>query len=438
MKKVLIFIFIPLLLFVGLVYLSVSGGKKDSQTTSIESFQSLKEIDFRKYDSVRVAASTLYEGNGLKKVMQGENYREAWATPITVPVVFLDTLHGGMKIVKEGGGKQTHSLRLRAPNGTLYTLRGIEKDPDALIPDFARTLGIENIVADGISAQHPYGAVLAAHLAGKAGVLHTHPKIVFVPKQELLGEYNEKFGNRLFLLEYETEGKTNWTPLKEISEIVDTEDLQELKMELGPKIRIDRRALVRVRLFDLLIGDWDRHAKQWGWVIQKKDDGLLAIPVAGDRDNAFFKPEGVLPGIITNKNVQPLVRPFEKEIDYLPGLVYPFDVYFLRNTPEKNFIEEARALQQILCDKAIEEAFKAWPPAIAALDEEEISEKIRNRRDHLVEYATAFKRAIDEREVLTEPLKGSEDLRLKPGLLNCFECESKEAAIGDENQQHEG
>ena len=163
-----------------------------------------------------------------------------------------------------------------------------------------------------------------------------------------------------------------------------------------------------------------------GWAIQKKNEELLAIPVAGDRDNAFFKPEGVLPGIITNKNVQPLVRPFEKEIDHLPGLVYPFDVYFLRNTPEEFFIEEATILQQIFKDEVIEEAFKAWPPAIAELDEEEISEKIRNRRNHLVEYATALKKTIDEREALTDPLKGSEDLRLESGLLNCFECGSKE------------
>ena len=264
MKKLALFILIPLLIFVGLVYISVSGGKRESVISNIEHLKDLNGINFRDFDSVRVAASTLYEGNGLKKVMQGENYRKAWATPIKVPVVYLDTLYGGMKIVKEGGGKQTHSLRLQAPNGMLYTLRGIEKDPDALVPEFARTFGIENIVTDGISAQHPYGALLAASLAGVAGILHTHPRIVFVPKQDLLGEYNEKFGNRLFLLEYETESKANWTHLKEVSEIVDTEDLQELKMEIGQRIRIDKRALVRVRLFDLLIGDWDRHAKQWG------------------------------------------------------------------------------------------------------------------------------------------------------------------------------
>src|SRR5690606_21175535 len=168
-------------------------------------------------------------------------------------------------------------------------------------------------------------------LAKYANVLSTHPKVVFIPKQETLGDtYNEKYGNRLFLLEYETESDTNWTALKDVQSIVETDDLQELKQELKDSVFIDERQLVRARLFDLIIGDWDRHAKQWGWVLQKSDGGYKAIPLPGDRDNAFFRIDGVIPAIISNKNVEPLVRPFEKEIDYLPGLVYPFDIYFLK------------------------------------------------------------------------------------------------------------
>jgi hypothetical protein len=70
-------------------------------------------------------------------------------------------------------------------------------------------------------------------------------------------------GTGFFLLEYETEGEENWTSYDNVREILDTDDLQELKAEVGKKLKIDRNSLVRARLFDLLIGDWDRHAKQW-------------------------------------------------------------------------------------------------------------------------------------------------------------------------------
>lgn len=425
MKKILSVILVFTILFIGLVYFSVWGSGEESKTSTIGDLQDMEETDFTKYDSVVIAASTLYEGNALKEMMQGKNYRSAWSTPIKVPVVFLDTLEGGMEIVEEGGGKQTHSLRLRSEDGVLYSLRSIKKDPGPLVPEFARTLGLENIVIDGISAQHPYGALAAASLSDAAGILHTDPRLVFVPKQEFLGDYNKKYGNQLFFLEYETEGEMNWTPYKNVVEIVDTEDLQELKGEMGERLQIDENKLVRARLFDLLIGDWDRHAKQWGWVLKENNGRYLAIPLPGDRDNAFFHPSGIIPGIVTNKNVQPLVRPFEKEIDYMPGLVYPFDIYFLHNTSESVFLEEAEALRQNLSDEKIEEAFKTWPTEIRKLDENEIVAKIKNRRDHLIEYATEFRKAIQDRPLLSEPLKGSEDLDLNQGLLSCFECDTK-------------
>ena len=412
-----------LAIFVGLIYWSLSSADKEFETAKILSIEDVEKTDFREYDSILVATSTLYHGNWLKETMQGSNYRSAWETPVKIPIVFLDTLKGGLKVVKEGGGSQTHSLRLQNPAGITYTLRSINKDPGSHVPEIARTLGLENIVIDGVSAQHPFGAVAAAALAEAAGILHTHPQPFFVPKQEALGEFNEKYGNRLYLLEYETEGEVNWTPIQNVSEIVDTEDLLQLKQAEGKNLKIDKESFVRARLFDLLIGDWDRHAKQWGWVVQKNGNNLTAYPLPGDRDNAFFKLDGIIPGIITNQHVQPLVRPFEKEIDHLPGLVYPVDVYFLKNTPEKVFIEEAKELQQALTDEKIENALKdAWPPEIYRLNGKEILEKVKQRRDDLVEYAVAFHKLIEGREYLSKPLKGSEELTLSPELIKCFEC----------------
>jgi len=422
MKKVLALIAILLIVFIALIYWSVSSTNKEFKTCEIKSFEDLENIDFREHDSVLIAPSSLYEGNILKEFMQGENYRKTWATPIQFPIAFLDTLKGGLKILKEGGGKQTHSLKLVNPQGITFTLRSVAKDPQKLIPEIAEDLGLENIIVDGISAQHPYGAILAAKLSEIAGVLHTHPSMYFLPKQDLLGKYNEKYGNRIYLLEYETESKKNWTSYENVNEIIETKALQELKQKEGKNLSIDKAALIRTRLFDLLIGDWDRHAEQWGWVLQENGDKIEAIPLPGDRDNAFFNPGGVIPTIITNKNVEPLVRPFEMKIDHMPGLVYPFDRYFLIDTSKEIYIEQAKALQNSLTNAKIDDSFKVWPKEISKLDRAEISEKLKSRRDHLVEYAEAFHAIIQEKGKLNEALKGSEKAEISPGLLPCFEC----------------
>ncbi|MFV9482617.1 hypothetical protein ACNI3T_02190 [Christiangramia sp. ASW11-125] len=423
MKKVLIIFLGVVIILIGLIYLSVSSSQKTFETCTISNLEELQRTNFRNHDSVLIAPSTLYEANLLKDLVQGSNYRDAWSEKVKFPIVFLDTLYGGMEIIKEGGGKQTHSLKLRSKNDIIYTLRSVTKDPEKIIPEIAEDLGLENIIVDGISAQHPYAAILAAELAQKLDILHTHPRMVFIPKQEVLGDFNKKFGNRLFLLEYETESKANWTSLKNVSEIIETKDLQKLKFESKAKILVDQDALIKVRLFDLLIGDWDRHAEQWGWVIQKSDRGNVATPVAGDRDNAFFYISGLIPSIITNKNVEPLVRPFEKEIDHMPGLVYPFDRYFLSNTSEDMFIKQANELQKSLSDEIIANAFEAWPEQIRKLNEKEIAEKLKSRREKLQEYATQFFQQIQEQGKLSEALKGSEDLELSSSQLACFDCD---------------
>lgn len=422
MKRILYFFIILLIIALGLLYWSTSSTDQVFKKSELINIKNINSVDFKTKDSVLVAASDLYQADKVKKLMQGEQYRKAWSTPVKVPVMYLDTLFGGVTIEKEGGGKQTHSLKLKTKNDIELTLRSVNKDPEALIPEFAKTLGLENIVVDGISAQHPYAAILVAKLAEHAKVHHTNPKLVFVPKQNTLKHYNDKYGNRLFLLEYETESKTNWTKENNVIEILDTDDLQELKLEQPEQLTVDKKALIRVRLFDLLIGDWDRHTKQWGWIVKQEKKVLKAIPIAGDRDNAFFSVDGVLPTILSDKNVVPELRPFTSEINFMPGLVYPFDQYFLINTSEELFVEQAKQLQKLLTDEVLEQSLSVWPKQIAEIDGEEIISKIKSRRDHLIEYAKQFKVEIDKKGVVNQPLKGSEDINLPEKLLQCFEC----------------
>lgn len=424
LKKALWLILSLLLIFILLVYLSAWEGDQGYDTAILVDIEDLEHTDFTRLDSVVVIASTHYQGSGLKQLMQGENYRKAWTTPLKVPVIYLDTLFGGMRIVKEGGGTQTHSLRLKNPQGILYSLRSVDKDPSTHVPPIARSLGLDNIITDAISAAHPYGALLAASLSDAAGILHTHPRVVYVPEQEFLGEFKEKYGNRLFLLEYETESEENWTTLEDVFSIIETDDLQELKMSLGEQLSIDRQAFVRARLFDLLIGDWDRHAKQWGWVIQKKGEHYKALPLPGDRDNAFFKIGGVIPTIlIHSRSIDPKIKSLKKELPYLSSQVYAVDNYFLHNTPRKIFLEEAENLQHLLTDQAIDQALKVWPEELRVLDGEAIAIKLKARRDELRKYAREFHQAISEEPLPDRPLKGSEDIELSPGLLRCFECD---------------
>ena len=206
----------------------------------------------------------------------GHNYRDEWSMPISnVPVFDLDEEKGGLVILKKGGGQQTRSLRLEAKDCRQYVLRSIEKFPEKAVPLELRGTIAEDLISDQISASHPYGALAIPKLADAAGVYHTNPKIVYLPDDPKLGEYADDFAGGLYLFE-ERPDDDHWENAPYFGnapEIVSTADVVE-KMHNDADHVIDEKQVIRSRLFDIWIGDWDRHDDQWRWVKYKDENDI--------------------------------------------------------------------------------------------------------------------------------------------------------------------
>lgn len=421
-KRIAFSILSVAVLMVLLVYIKIVNENIENNVCEIQNISNLDSINFRKFNSVKLSASNAYKSDGFKNFLQGKNYRAAWETVVDVPILYLDTLYGGVKVIKQGGGQQTKSLRLANDEGLILTLRSINKNPKPLVPDAIEKLGLSNMVTDGISGQHPYAAIVVSKLADATGVLHTNPNVVYVPKQPTLGEkYNFSYGNKIYLLEYENKGNVNWSKFEDVEMILDNDGLQKRNTSAFGSIKIDKAQLIRSRLFDIVIGDWDRHAKQWGWLLQKKDTTYSAIPFPMDRDNAFFNVEGVLPSLISNKNITPHLQSFSSDIEFM-GLVYDFDIYYLQGTTQKDFITEAKKIQNLLTDKKIEDAFKVWNKDLYQQDAKRLIKTIKKRRNNLLETAKEFKRVLDNRPLLKKPLRGSDIEDTALSSIKCFEC----------------
>ena len=108
---------------------------------------------------------------------------------------------GGLTPIQRGGGQATASIRLENSEGKQYVLRSIEKSAAKTIPAFAEKTWAQDVFQDQLSAIHPYSALVIPPLAEAAGIYHTNPEVVYVPKQNALGGYNENFGNALYLFE---------------------------------------------------------------------------------------------------------------------------------------------------------------------------------------------------------------------------------------------
>lgn len=336
-------------------------------------------------------ASTQYNTGKLKRFWMGDNYRDVWNEPVRFPVFDIGAEHGGLDIIKRGGGQQTKSVRLEAPDERQYVLRSVEKYVEGALPDELRGTVAVDIVQDGISQSNPYGALVVPYLADATGVYHTNPQIVFVPDDPRLGIYRREMAGRLYL--YEERPDDDRTDVASFGRPEKIESTQKVLKELENKHdhRVDQQSVLRARLLDMVIADWDRHDDQWRWAEFDHDDLTVYRPIPRDRDNTFFVAEGPVQWLTKRKWLQPKFQGFGYDTKNIPGFNYNarfFDRSFLHQTTRDQWQDAAKQMQKELTDDVIENAVKeGFPEEVYPLAGEETISKLKARRDKLPEFA---------------------------------------------------
>ncbi len=363
-----------------------------------------------KDSTVTVAANPSYARHGkFHNWLLGEHYRQEWAAKIPFKVIDLQNDKDGLTPYKTGGGKQTASLKLRNDEGYLFTLRGIDKDPAAVLPENLRTGLARAVLQDQISAQHPYASFVLPPLAEAAGILHTNPVPVFIPQDPLLGQYYTRFANLPAALEEDAkDSQDNVASLGYAKKLVSTDKMIEHLIEDNDD-KVNEKAFARSRLFDMWIGDWDRHEDQWRWAERKNKDGdrsYTAVPE--DRDIAFFRGDGVLPYLVSRKFAVRNFQSFGYDYADFRGLNQTGmsnDRVFMSGVTKADWVAQAEAMKAQLTDAVIDKAFREkWDPKIFALHGPEIVAKLKSRRDLLPKLAADYADVLAE----TVEVRGSE------------------------------
>lgn len=357
--------------------LSVSGQKTGLVDTSDPHFHT-------------VIAGPEYKSSTWHKWLWGEDYREEWSTPVKIPVLNIDTAFGGLAPIKEGGGRQTKSLRLKDSTGRQFVLRQVNKTYTGALPEIYQGTIIEHLANDQIATNHPYAALTVPQMAEAANVYHTNPKYYVVAYSERLGEYNETFANTLCLLEERPDDtQLNTNSFGHPEDIVSTEKMYEKLAEENDHL-MDQNKFVMTRLFDMFVGDWGRHPDNWRWA--KFDSGSYKVyrPVPKDRDQVYAKFEGLLLSLVVRGAGLKQLQTFDDKIKNIEWYNYAgneLDKRFTNQLSKQVWLDSARALQNYVTDAVIDNAVKQMPPEIFAESGEETARKLKLRRDKIVEYA---------------------------------------------------
>jgi hypothetical protein len=336
-------------------------------------------------DSITVAISPAYDSVGnLHRMLFGESYRKLWAAPVKMKVFYLAKEKGGLTIEQMGGGLQTRSLRLKDDSGREWVLRTIQKYPERGLPKNLRATITKDILQDQVVTAHPYSSVTVPPLAEALGIPHANPQIVYVPDDPALGEYRKDFANAVFLFEEREPVDADRT---------DNTDKTQRKLEEDNDVHIDQQIVLRARLLDMLLGDWDRHEDQWRWQREKDNKKVTYTPVPRDRDQVYYNTTGVFPWIISHQWLKSKFQGYHDHIRDIKGFNFNaryFDRYFLNGLSEEQWKEQVHYIQATLTDSLIRRSVMLMPDTIFKLSGEQIISAFIARRNNLEKEAVSY------------------------------------------------
>ncbi|GAB4056113.1 BamA/TamA family outer membrane protein [Spirosoma litoris] len=339
-------------------------------------------------DSVRLAIVPAYDSVGrTQRWLLGNNYRTEWATPVNLPV--FDLTRGGFKILQRGGGQQTKSLRLEDANGREWVLRSIQKDPANALPAALRETIAKDVLQDEISAGYPFAPLVVPTLAQVAGVPHANPKLVYVPDDPALGIYQADFGKTVCLFEERSPGDGKSISTPKVLEALEKDNDNQ----------VDQKAFLRARMLDLFIGDWDRHEDQWRWGSHKTATGKEFFPIPRDRDQVFFRTDGLLPSIASLPWLQPKFQGFTTKLANVDGFMFNgryVDRMFLNGLDVQDWMNGITTLRDSLTDAVLERAISQLPDTIRKESGNKLLETLKVRRGWLLEKGLEYYRFISK------------------------------------------
>jgi hypothetical protein len=328
-------------------------------------------------DSVTAAASERFKDvTLLKRIFIGTNYRQVWSTEVGMPVFRLP--QSGMKIIELGGGQQTKSLKLEDRKGKEWALRTVDKDAAGAVPKALKGTLAQKVVQEIISGSYPYAPLVVGHLAKVAGIVAPDPKLYYVPHDAGLGKYQDVFTDKVCYLE-ERE------PLRKGSkETESTSDVQEEIVEASDRLVLQREVL-KARLLDMLIADWDRHADQWRWGVVDSTKSKYFYAIPRDRDQAFFMAKGLIPrvGKLLAMHHINWFKNDSKGLKQLNYKSWQFDKIFLNDLDAIEWERITKEFVTKITDQVIAEAVQKLPPQIYAINGNALVDKLKSRRNSL-------------------------------------------------------
>jgi hypothetical protein len=343
------------------------------------------------YSGSEITVAGNYDASGFKRFFTGDHWRNLWITPIKVPILNLKNYAGGLTPISKGGGLQTKSLKFKGNDGREYRFRDIDKDVSrSLPPDFEGSV-VDNVMQDQVSVTNPSSSVIVAPIMDSIGILNAKPIMCLMPDNEQLGEFRNEFAGVLGTIEEDPENYEDENlNFAGADKIVNTFKLYE-KLQEDNDEQVDAVEFLKARLFDVFIGDRDRHAGQWNWAGYKEGKKRIWKPIPKDRDFAFPLYDGLFPRIMTVA-ITSMVH-FDYDMPAMLDITWEgrhLDRRLLSSLDKPVWDSVAAFMQSKFTDEVIENAVRQMSEEYFQQEGEHLIAKLKSRRAQLKKASDDF------------------------------------------------
>ena len=350
----------------------------------------------------------------------GRNYRKLWNKNISISCFDLERER--LTIDRVGGSLRSPDFQLKDTQGKLYMLRPLKKEVH--IPRILRETLYEHVVQDLQSSIFPLGFLLSSTLSSQAGVLSERARLVYVDSdQNAFRAWREKrfpSGFYQFVEQPSNYLKDPELRRRGVLEVLSTKDMVN-KLENESGYRMNQKNYLKERLFDILIGDWDRPRDQWQWVVVQKADGKVIEPFPIDRQGAFYRSDGVVSWWRRRQWVNYKLQDYSKRLlvpDPLMVETLSMDHRYTSQLTAQDWKDVVTDLQQRLSSESIDRAIAMLPITIPLEDQQMISMAFQQRLKDLPLIAGNMRNTLrDTVDIIGTPGKDSFSIQSGPGKI---------------------
>src|SRR5205814_9024938 len=128
--------------------------------------------------------------------------------------------------------------------------------------------------------------------------------------------------------------------------------------------RVDQLAVLRARLLDNFVMDFDRHEDQWDWLGMNSTEGKIFYPVPKDRDQVFYSGHGILSKFVSGKTAHPETQGFRekaKNIKTFNSHSQNFDRFFLNELSADDWSRQIDEFLNLMTDQVIDSTLHKQP-----------------------------------------------------------------------------